>query len=168
MRTHFFQYSFTRSCAFAGHFCKTRLISYSLILYSSAKKSDKYFCKCTHCMDIYILILFEGVSFKSVHRIHGHLELIGRREYSSTISSSLGSSPGNDLPASAGILEQFMVTRNRVGTRGTGLSYRPARLCSQCWNFRIIYGGKEQSCRTGPPAYVAWRAGTITLFLLGS
>ncbi len=37
-----------------------------------------------------------------------------------------------------------------------------------CWNFGSIYGDSEPSCRTGPPAYVAWRAGTTTLFLIGS
>ncbi len=36
------------------------------------------------------------------------------------------------------------------------------------WNFRTINGGQEPSCRIGPPAYVAWRAGTTILFLLGS
>ncbi len=43
-----------------------------------------------------------------------------------------------------------------------------------CWNFRTTYWGLgtewEPSCLTGPPAYVAWRAGKTTLhvFLLGS
>jgi hypothetical protein len=69
-------------------------------------------------------------------------------------------------------------------------------MCILCWNFRTIYEGQEQSrnmvvvpvlqttpkARTFkllrspgidikgsiPPAYVAWRAGTITLFLLSS
>jgi hypothetical protein len=46
----------------------------------------------------------------------------------------------NTFLLSAGILEQYM----GLGTE------------------------KEPSCRTSPPAYVAWRAGTTTLFLLGS
>jgi hypothetical protein len=43
-------------------------------------------------------------------------------------------------PSSAGILEQSMGARNREG-----------------------YG-----CRTGPPGYIGWRAGTTTRFLLNS
>jgi hypothetical protein len=56
----------------------------------------------------------------------------------------------------------------------------------QCWNFRTIYVAYEvmnrvvvpasqrlwspgiDSKASIPPAYVAWRAGTITLFLLGA
>jgi hypothetical protein len=38
-------------------------------------------------------------------------------------------------------------------------------------NFGILeqsMWAQEPSCRTGPPAYVAWWAGMTTLFLLGS
>jgi hypothetical protein len=31
-----------------------------------------------------------------------------------------------------------------------------------CWNFITIYGVLEPSCRTGPPAFLAWRAGTTS------
>ncbi len=49
----------------------------------------------------------------------------------------------------------------------------PAHTFIQKLYFRTIYGGyigteKEPSCRTSPPAYVAWRVGMTTLFLLCS
>jgi hypothetical protein len=39
---------------------------------------------------------------------------------------------------------------------------RRAQICIRLWNPEI------DSKESIPPAYVAWRAGTITLFLLGS
>jgi hypothetical protein len=54
-----------------------------------------------------------------------------------------------------------MEARNRVGI---GLSYwtAKARIFKRLWSPGI------DSKELIPPAYVAWRAGTITLFLLGS
>jgi hypothetical protein len=62
---------------------------------------------------------------------------------------------------SAGILEQSVGARNRVGIQ---LSYGPARarIFKRLWSPQIDF--KESI----PPAYVTWRAGTITLSLLGS
>jgi hypothetical protein len=58
-------------------------------------------------------------------------------------------------------IKQSMEARNRVGT---GLSYRPARAGS----FKCLRSSGIDSEESTPQAYVAWRAGTITLFLLGS
>jgi hypothetical protein len=54
-----------------------------------------------------------------------------------------------------------MGARNRGGI---GLLYRPARarIFKRLWSPGI---GSKASI---PPAYVAWRTGTITLFLLGA
>jgi hypothetical protein len=60
---------------------------------------------------------------------------------------------GGGVVSCAGILEQSMGTRNRVGT---GLSYLPARacICKRFWSPGI------DSEEMIPPAYVAWRAST--------
>ncbi len=67
--------------------------------------------------------------------------------------------------SSAVILEQSMGARNRVGK---GLSYPPARDCI----FKLLRSPEIDSKEAIPPAYsiyeVSWRAGTTTLFLLGS
>jgi hypothetical protein len=62
---------------------------------------------------------------------------------------------------SAGILKQSMRARNRVGI---GLSYRSAR----GGIFKLLWSPEIDSKESIPPAYVAWRTGTRTLFLLGS
>ncbi len=41
-------------------------------------------------------------------------------------------------------------------------------VCTQSWNFKLFKSPEIDSKESIPPAYVAWRAGTITLFLLGS
>ncbi len=61
----------------------------------------------------------------------------------------------------AGIFKLSMVARNRVVT---GLSYRPAR----GGIYKLLRSPGIDSKEQIPPAYVAWRAGTATLFLLGS
>ncbi len=58
-------------------------------------------------------------------------------------------------------LEQSMGARNRVRI---GLSYRPARARI----IKLVRSPGIDSKESFPPAYVAWRAGTIILFLLGS
>jgi hypothetical protein len=67
------------------------------------------------------------------------------------------------LVACAGIFKQSVRARNRVGV-GIGLSYRPARLHSLAelvpWN---LFLGSLKVENSG-----SWRAGTTTLFLLGS
>jgi hypothetical protein len=60
---------------------------------------------------------------------------------------------------SAEIFKQSVRARNRVGI---GLSYRPTRARS----FKRFWSLGIDSKYWIPPAYVAWRAGTITLFLL--
>jgi hypothetical protein len=54
-----------------------------------------------------------------------------------------------------------MGARNGVGT---GLSYRPAR----CGIFKLLRGPGIDLKESIPPAYVAWQAGTTSLFLLGT
>jgi hypothetical protein len=62
---------------------------------------------------------------------------------------------------SAGILELSMGARNR---EGIGLSYQPAR----DGIFELLRSPGIDSKESTPPANVAWRAGTATLFQLGS
>jgi hypothetical protein len=83
-----------------------------------------------------------------------------RKKIPTDVWKKFYSSPNQN---SASILEQSIGTRNRVGI---GLPYRPsrARICK-----RLRSPGIDSE-ETIPPVYeyVAWRAGTTTLFLLGS
>ncbi len=71
----------------------------------------------------------------------------------STINMSFGQQRGR-----AGIFKESMGARNGVGI---GLSY---------WarTFKCLWGPGIDSKEWIPPAYVAWRDGTKTLFLLGA
>jgi hypothetical protein len=57
------------------------------------------------------------------------------------------------------LIKQSMEARNRVGT---GISYRPAR----AGILKRLRSSGINSKESIPQAFVAWRAGTITLFLL--
>jgi hypothetical protein len=59
----------------------------------------------------------------------------------------------------AGILEQSMGTRNRVGI---GLTYRPAGAC----NCKRFWSPGIDSEELIPPAYVAWRASTTNTVVI--
>jgi hypothetical protein len=59
------------------------------------------------------------------------------------------------------LIKQSLEARNRVGT---GLSYQPAR----AGIFKCLRCSGIDSEESIPQAFVPWRAGMITLFLLGS
>jgi hypothetical protein len=65
---------------------------------------------------------------------------------------------GKGVPAVFVSKKEEWILRER---RGEDQEYR-------AWIFKILRSPEIDSKESIPPAYVAWRAGTITLFLLGS